>query len=507
MNKPIPTGQIKLVQPVPFRLEGEVQPHWIVERYFLPLPNKDETSPLATSIETTGQIDPIVLYEDRILEGRERYRMKRHSGEAVWAIRFDDTPQGQAAAAQGTGALDKAAYDYAFAKNLARRHYTPGQLSLMAAKRANMRQGERTDLEPSDSLPKVSQQQAAKDHGVHVRSVGRAEYVLEQGTPEEIQMIVDGVPLEPVESLIRGREKKREAELRRQSCPNLHVGPSRIIQGDALKQLRGLDDRTAQLIVTSPPYYHIRNFGVDGQIGLESTPEEFISKLVAVFRESRRVLKDDGTLWINIGDTYEHKSLIDIPGMLGAGLRNDGWYWRDRIVLAKTNPIPESASDRTTNSYEFVLMFAKHGSYYYDQDAIAEPATSCVKAEGTPRTRKLHSLRREHYTVEFKTTTRKRRNVWEISRQLTGTDHVATFSEEVARLPILCGSRVGDVVLDPFLGSGTTAVVAKKLGRHYIGIELNPEYVTIAEGRLAAADAPQSKVARVTGSLTDQPGP
>jgi DNA modification methylase len=300
----------------------------------------------------------------------------------------------------------------------------------------------------------------------------------------------------------------------------------KLLQGDALEVLRTLEAGTVQTCVTSPPYYGLRDYGVAGQIGLEETPEAYVSKLVAVFAEVRRVLKDDGTLWVVIGDSYagshgngnypqantgmnseaagfvryesptkdiagfKPKDLIGIPWMLAFALRADGWYLRQDIIWAKPNPMPESVTDRCTKSHEYIFLLSKSARYYMDMDAIAEASIwaddpraesgrihYAGKREGAARTGNENFVKI--------TETRNRRSVWTVTTKPYKEAHFATYPPDLIEPCILAGSKVGDVVLDPFNGSGTTGAVALHHNRDYIGIELSPSYLRLTERRLS----------------------
>lgn len=318
-----------------------------------------------------------------------------------------------------------------------------------------------------------------------------------------------------------------------------------IITGDALESLRLLPDCSVSTCVTSPPYYGLRDYDAQGQIGLEQTPEEYIEKLVDVFREVRRVLRDDGTLWINIGDSYatrsgkqaptntrnscghtdkkvpsgfKYKDMIGIPWMLAFALRSDGWYLRQDIIWQKPNCMPESVRDRCTKSHEYIFLLTKNARYYFDAEAISEPiAGSSTKRylqnieaqKGSDRqpgksngnmkaalprfggSKYGNDAREETRTksgaVYVPTLRRNKRDVWTVSTAGYKGAHFATFPEKLVQPCILAGSRIGDIVLDPFAGSGTTGAVAVKEGRDFIGIEINPAYSEICEQRIQAA--------------------
>lgn len=299
----------------------------------------------------------------------------------------------------------------------------------------------------------------------------------------------------------------------------------KIYQGDCLEILKQLPDESIDCCVTSPPYYGLRDYGVDGQIGLEETPEDYIKKLTEVFHEVKRVLKNDGTLWVNIGDTYntssyhkdeksnghgkqgtnkgvyenvverpmakncKPKDLIGIPWMLAFSLRADGWYLRQDIIWHKSNPMPEPVKDRCTKSHEYIFLLSKSSHYYFDNEKMQEDAVSNVgdarirfggSKYGDNDDRKYAIYSGNEWTP---TTTRNKRDVWNIPVQPTKEAHFATFPERLIEPCILAGCREDGIVLDPFFGSGTTGRVAERLNRRWIGIELNPKYIDIAKKR------------------------
>ncbi len=304
-----------------------------------------------------------------------------------------------------------------------------------------------------------------------------------------------------------------------------------VINGDALTVLRTLPDNSVNCCVTSPPYYALRDYGVDGQIGREETPTLYVARLTEIFREVRRVLMPDGTLWLNIADTYcgkgnqgdfldpkypngrtgqtvalngkvencKPKDMIGIPWMLAFALRNNGWYLRSDIIWQKENPMPESAKDRPSRCYEHVFLLSKSRKYYFDMYSIAEPIaeTTARRMMGARSVTSKHSepipgqdkvqkinMPRDANSITDIPTTRNKRDVWVINTYPYHGGHFAAFPPKLAETCISAGCPVGGVVIDPFLGSGTTALVAKSLGRHYIGIELNADYCTLAENRI-----------------------
>ena len=298
----------------------------------------------------------------------------------------------------------------------------------------------------------------------------------------------------------------------------------KIITGNAIEVLKEFPDCSVDCCITSPPYLGLRDYGVNGQIGLENSVEAYINRLIDIFREVRRVLKNDGTLWLNIGDSYasnnseysncKQKDLIGIPWLLAFALRNDGWYLRQDIIWEKPNAMPESVRDRCTKSHEYIFLFSKRTKYYFDYEAIKEPAVGFnnippAGSKGTfkpnSRLRKGNSrtfrgggaytkgqsfnnsaeiTRESHGNNENITGLRNKRSVWTVATQGYKEAHFATFPEKLIEPCVIAGSREGGIILDPFMGSGTTAVVAKRHNRGFIGIELNPEYAEMARKRL-----------------------
>lgn len=339
-----------------------------------------------------------------------------------------------------------------------------------------------------------------------------------------------------------------------------------IIQGNCLDVLKTLPDSSVNCIVTSPPYWGLRDYGTSEQIGLEATPAEYVATMVAVFEEAKRVLKDDGTMWLNLGDSYasvksryssskqsiskkgrgepvaqnkpdlyknsgglKDKDLVGIPWRVAFALQENGWWLRQDIIWHKPNPMPESMKDRCTKAHEYIFLLAKSGQYYYDYEAILEPANydgrqatffagSKKYKDGKGMTSSAQSLAkkgRNRWSNKLKGTeyggdgsklrghsgyfdsegnlmthsidglpARNKRSVWTVPTKSFKEAHFATFPEELIKPCILAGCPEGGVVLDLFMGAGTTAVVARKLNRNYIGIELNTEYIKIANKRV-----------------------
>jgi DNA modification methylase len=303
---------------------------------------------------------------------------------------------------------------------------------------------------------------------------------------------------------------------------------NRIICGDNCEVMRTMPSESIDCCVTSPPYWGLRDYGHDGQIGLEPTPEEYVARMVEVFREVKRLLKDDGTLWLNLGDSYatgtkadrqqstnpgvgannldaqnsvprigtpvglKTKDLIGIPWRVAFALQSDGWYLRQDVIWHKPNPMPESVRDRCTKAHEYVFLLSKSERYYYDAEAISEEAVCAGVPQSfdTPYKNagrgsgKKPSGNEKPGSVPVVYNTRNRRSVWTITTKPYSGAHFAVMPADLVKPCIMAGCREGGVVLDPFSGSGTTAMVARDLSCRYVGIELNPEYVEISLKRL-----------------------
>ena len=306
----------------------------------------------------------------------------------------------------------------------------------------------------------------------------------------------------------------------------------RILTGDCLDVLRTLPDGMAQTCVTSPPYFGLRDYGHAGQIGLEDTPEAYVARLVEVFREVGRVLRDDGTLWLNLGDSYASgtkgsgggwaadpnnyahkaqaygvrkydtggladKQLMGIPWRVAFALQADGWYLRQEIIWHKPNPMPESVRDRCTKAHEQVFLLSKRARYFFDAEAIAEPGVipaGTKAAKGSAERASQPGVNNRPPEYKIYDGMRNRRSVWTIATQPFSGAHFATMPPELAETCIRAGSKSGDVVLDPFGGAGTTGLAADRLQRSATLIELNPEYAAIARDRITA-DAPLLRAA------------
>ncbi len=304
-----------------------------------------------------------------------------------------------------------------------------------------------------------------------------------------------------------------------------------ILFGDCRRTLCAFLPKSARMCVTSPPYYGLRDYGGEQyQLGQEQTPEKFIENLVNVFRQVKNVLTDDGTCWVNLGDSYynyrpgkgqtypkqsvsktnqdlptqcnkrgnkldglKEKDLIGIPWMFAFAMRSDGWYLRQDIIWHKPNPMPESVKDRCTKSHEYIFLLSKNKKYYYDNEAIKEP----VKQDWGTRNRtngKYHnsgSGLSPHSGLTKSYDRKNKRDVWSITNKPYKGSHFAVFPPDLITPCILAGSEKGDIVLDPFMGSGTTAMVAKQLGRDYIGCELHEEYGNLIDQRVPVEEVAQ----------------
>lgn len=317
------------------------------------------------------------------------------------------------------------------------------------------------------------------------------------------------------------------------------------INGNALSI--PLPDKAVQCVITSPPYWGLRDYGVSGQIGLESTPQAYVVNIVAVMRECWRVMRDDATLWLVIGDSYagngaisqkqtdadirhatvgnalakcqrrigtvdglKPKDLVGIPWRVAFALQDDGWYLRSDIIWHKPNPMPESVTDRPTKAHEYVFLLAKQERYFYDSRAIAELSTWADKdkrADGNGKHLSKGKCAEGKYSIDGVsygnknsdgTFSRNRRSVWTISTRPYSGAHFATFPPALVEPMILAGSRFGDIVLDPFAGTSTVGRVCAKHGRKFIGIELNPAYIELAKNRTSGVQIVLSACAEIT---------
>jgi len=315
------------------------------------------------------------------------------------------------------------------------------------------------------------------------------------------------------------------------------MNEAKILVGDAVQRLKDVPDQSVRTVVTSPPYWGLRDYGNDDQIGLEETPLDFVEKLCQVFDEVWRVLADDGTLWVNLGDSYANnggktqpqrdnnggfggspgtrnqsysnasggferpktiggsikpKDLAGIPWRFAFAMQERGWYLRQDIIWSKPNPMPESVRDRCTKSHEYIFLMSKSPRYYFDSKAMAEPAIHAEekraglgrlhyggKREGAPGTGQENFVSIKEF--------RNRRSVWNVGVARYAEAHFAVYPPELITPCVLAGSEPGDVVLDPFSGSGTTGEVALTHGRDYVGVELNPDYAELSEKRIFEA--------------------
>jgi DNA modification methylase len=325
-----------------------------------------------------------------------------------------------------------------------------------------------------------------------------------------------------------------------------------VIIGNALQTLKLLPDLSVQTVVTSPPYWGLRDYGNDDQLGLERNPADFIENLCKIFDEIWRILKDDGTVWVNLGDSYagsgkgpagnilkgsdagearhlekkhsaivpdglKPKDLVGIPWRFAFAMQKRGWYLRQDIIWHKPNPMPESVTDRCTKSHEYIFLLTKSAKYYFDNEAIKEEASSDSgfakqRAKGVSNFAKT---KEERFTNDARSGNgygnyvddgfRNKRSVWTITTKPYKEAHFATYPTDLIEPCILAGSKEGDIVLDPFSGSGTTGEVALKHNRNYIGLELNPQYAALSERRLNDAIGMFAEV-KVTNGATIETG-
>lgn len=306
-----------------------------------------------------------------------------------------------------------------------------------------------------------------------------------------------------------------------------------VVCGDSLDVLKTFPDKSVNCVITSPPYFRMRDYGIDGQIGLEQTPDEYVQKITKVFNEVKRILFDDGTLWLNIGDSYGRfggdmftqlggerhaetfknlpnkklnteinfpppKNLLGIPWRIAFALQNDGWYLRQDIIWHKKNPMPEMTKDRCTRSHEYIFLMAKSSKYYFDADAIKEPILDATKKryeygwngafkgqfKGSPDETRFQEGKPIAPGEMYKSDFRNKRSVWTTSLKPFKEAHFATFPPDLIEPCVLAGCPEGGIILDPFMGSGTTALVALKNYRKYVGIDISEEYCNMARKRI-----------------------
>ena len=282
---------------------------------------------------------------------------------------------------------------------------------------------------------------------------------------------------------------------------------NKVILGDAMAR-QPIPDNSVQAIITSPPNFNLRKYSEDKEheaveIGREKTVDEYVDHLVKVFHNLKDCLKDDGLLWLNLGDTFINKEMQGVPWRTALALANDGWILRTDVIWHKPNAMPSSVTSRPTIDHEYVFMFSKNKDYYYDADAIREPhvtfsGNSKMKGGrkhfgqrgGTPEQGKNagnSNLHKGRWDQAFNPKGRNKRTVWSIPLSKFRGAHFAVFPEKLVEIPLLASTRPGDLVLDPFAGSGTTGVVALKYGRRFIGIELEPRYAEMAQKRICEA--------------------
>jgi site-specific DNA-methyltransferase (adenine-specific) len=299
-------------------------------------------------------------------------------------------------------------------------------------------------------------------------------------------------------------EQRRTTEFEKKEiieCPQ-----DTVLTGDSWELACVLPSQCTQCIITSPPYFGHREYANDEvlseiEFGREQEPSIYVSKLVSLCEELHRILKNDGTLWLNLGDTYREGQLLGIPWRVALALQDIGWMLRSEIIWHKPNAMPSSVKTRPTTAHEHIFLFSKSKDYFYDADAIREPHVTFTEASkmrggrnhlgkrnGTPEKGKnggSHNLHDARWDQAFHPLGRNKRTVWEIPLGKFREAHFAVFPEHLVKTCILAGTREGDLVLDPFMGSGTTASVAQKLGRHFLGFELVPKFAEMAMKRVA----------------------
>ncbi len=299
-----------------------------------------------------------------------------------------------------------------------------------------------------------------------------------------------------------GRKRDCSIPMTSRGLPSTRKTTDKIICADAIDGLRRLPGGLVHTIVTSPPYYRQRDYSSRLQIGNEPSPESYIERLAAVFEECLRVLSTQGTLWLNLGDKYENGRLLGMPWRVAMRLQSDGWMLRSDIIWHKSNAMPTSVKTRPTTDHEYVFLFSKSPEYHYDADAIREPHVTFTdrsrmrggrnhfgKRGGTPEQGKYGGNQTPHRgrgDQAFHPQRRTRRTVWEIPLSKFPDAHFAVFPQRLVEICVLAGSPSGGIVLDPFIGSGTTAVVARRLGRHFVGIDCNRRYCEMARKRADA---------------------
>lgn len=273
-----------------------------------------------------------------------------------------------------------------------------------------------------------------------------------------------------------------------------------IIHGDAAAVMTALPTGCVQAIVTSPPYYQQRDYGEPDQLGCESSPAEYVSRLVAILRESRRILAEDGLLWLNLGDKYLGGRLLGMPWRVALALSDSGWFLRSDIIWHKLNAMPSSVKNRPTTDHEYIFMLSRSIDYYYNADAIREPHVTFSenskmrggrghfgKVNGTPELGKFsgnQNLHNGRWDQAFHPLGRNKRSVWQIPLSKNPDAHFAVFPDKLVETCVQASTRPGDTVLDPFCGSGTTLAVARALGRHFIGIDISKSYCEMAAKRV-----------------------
>ena len=458
-----PTTSSTPVTAPSFLLDRQVDTHWIAKTYFLPTRLHEIDTPLARSIEQQGTLEPITLYQGQILDGYARDRINKRLGRPRWAINFEDTEIGKAAAARGSDAMHQAALQYAIAKNLERRHYSPGQLAALAYCLANMRQGERTDLlEPSAGLPKVSQTDAAKLCNVSVRIVQNAGRIYREGTAAHIAAMENGEPLEPIMISIRWRARMHKANLRSRAYSSGSCALP-FVCGDCLLELRNHPTNTFDAVTTDPPY----GIGIAKAWDKNIPPREY-------WREIFRVLKPGAfCLAFAAPQHYDRLALL---------LRESGFYIRDMVFWIMAYKMAKANGLRPAHEPICVAQKPYEKSIEFNMEKWG---VGRINTEGAPWDKEAPEHRPANVVGHLDGEMQRHFYAPRVTEQERGHHNNHPSVKPIALMKWLIEIFAPDagIVLDPFMGTGTTGLAALEAGRRFLGIEQNADYVAIARQR------------------------